>query len=100
MPATLDAHSITLDTLGELLERGYGMFGTCLYRMDAPAEQRISSYSTLTWQDWGRSAVRRARVFEWRPLPSLRPSRHRISDYHAALSSMKLALRRALAAPR
>ena len=49
MPATPDSHSIVLDTLGKLLERGYGMFGTCLdcvrlYRMDAPAEQRISSY--------------------------------------------------------
>jgi hypothetical protein len=49
MPAAPDAHSITIDTLGKLLERGYGMFGTCLdcvrlYRMDAPAEQRISSY--------------------------------------------------------
>jgi hypothetical protein len=48
MPASPDADSIVLD-IGKLLERGYGMFGTCLdcvrlYRMDAPAEQRISSY--------------------------------------------------------
>jgi hypothetical protein len=46
MPAAPDSHSIVLDTLGK---RGYGMFGTCLdcvrlYRMDAPAEQRVSSY--------------------------------------------------------
>jgi hypothetical protein len=49
MPAAPDSHSIVLDTLGKLLERGYGMFGTCLdcvrlYRMDASAEQQISSY--------------------------------------------------------
>jgi hypothetical protein len=49
MPAAPDSHSIVLDTLGKLLERGYGMFGTCLdcvrlYRMDAPAEQRISDF--------------------------------------------------------
>jgi hypothetical protein len=49
MPAALDAHSIHLDTLGKFLERGHEMFGTrlnCvrLYRMDVPAEQRISSY--------------------------------------------------------
>jgi hypothetical protein len=49
MPAALDAHSIALDTLGKLLERGHEVFPArldCvrLYRMDAPAEQRISSY--------------------------------------------------------
>jgi hypothetical protein len=49
MPATPDSHSIVLDTLGKLLERGYGMFGTCLdcvrqYRMDVPAEPQISSF--------------------------------------------------------
>jgi hypothetical protein len=49
MPAAPDANSIVLDTLGKLLKRGYGMFGTCLdcvrlYRMDAPAEQRISYF--------------------------------------------------------
>jgi hypothetical protein len=48
MPATPDSHSIVLDTLVKLLERGYGMFGTCLdcvrlYRMDVPAEQQVSS---------------------------------------------------------
>jgi hypothetical protein len=39
---------ISLDTLGRLHARGYGLFGCCsdcaeLYRMDAPPEQRISS---------------------------------------------------------
>jgi hypothetical protein len=48
MPARPDAAKIVMDTLGKLHERGYGMFGTCsdcarLYRMDAPAEQRIAA---------------------------------------------------------
>lgn len=48
MPASPAASSIVLDTLGKLHDRGYGLFGTCLdcsglYRMDAPAEQRIRS---------------------------------------------------------
>jgi hypothetical protein len=48
MPAAPNASAIILDTLGKLHERGYGMFGTCLdcarlYRMDAPAKERISA---------------------------------------------------------
>ena len=39
---------ISVDTLGHLHARGYGLFGSCndcakLYRMDAPPEQRINS---------------------------------------------------------
>jgi hypothetical protein len=30
MTAAPDASQVILDTLGELHERGYGMFGTCL----------------------------------------------------------------------
>ena len=49
MPASPDNSATILDTLGKLHERGYGMFGTCLdcsrlYRMDAPADQRISAF--------------------------------------------------------
>jgi hypothetical protein len=49
MPVAPDSARITLHTLGKLHERGYGMFGTCLdcaslYRMDAPAEKRISAH--------------------------------------------------------
>jgi hypothetical protein len=50
MPMSPDSGKIiTLDTLGKLHERGYGMFGVCrrcagLYRMDMPAEQRISAH--------------------------------------------------------
>jgi len=38
----------TLDTLGRLHATGHGLFGSCidcakLYRMDTPAEQRVSS---------------------------------------------------------
>jgi hypothetical protein len=52
MPPAPDADTTALDTLGKLLERGYGMLGTCLdcvrlYRMDAPAEQRTSSYFNI-----------------------------------------------------
>jgi hypothetical protein len=49
MPVAPDSARIALHTLGKLHERGYGMFGTCLdcaslYRMDAPAEKRISAH--------------------------------------------------------
>jgi hypothetical protein len=49
MPAAPDASQIVLDALGKLHERGYGLFGACLdcsrlYRMDAPAKQRISAH--------------------------------------------------------
>jgi hypothetical protein len=49
MPTAPAASVIVLDTLGKLHERGYGMFGTCLdcsrlYRMDAPADQRVSAH--------------------------------------------------------
>jgi hypothetical protein len=49
MPASPDNPAIILNTLGKLYEHGYGMFGTCLdcsglYRMDAPAEKRISAH--------------------------------------------------------
>jgi len=41
MPPHAHQSTITLDTLGKLRDRGYGMFGTCLdcsalYRMSAP----------------------------------------------------------------
>jgi hypothetical protein len=106
MPAAPDSHSIVLDTLGKLLERGYGMFGTCLdcvrlYRMDAPAEQRVSSYRHRL-AEAGRGARCGELVYSpgAGPLPSLRPSQHRISNYNAALSLLSLApTPRALAAP-
>jgi len=38
--------------------------------MDAPAEQRVSSYFDIDLTRWSRSAVRQACVFEWSRSPA------------------------------
>jgi hypothetical protein len=61
MPAAPDAHSIALDTLGL----------SAAMRCSARACSGSAVISTLTWQDWWRSAVRRAHGFEWSQTPAL-----------------------------
>ena len=74
MPAAPDAHSIALDTLGlsaamRCSARALIAFA-CIEWMCRPSSGS-AAISTLTWQDWWRSAVRRAHVFEWSRPPAL-----------------------------
>lgn len=91
MPTAPDSAPIVLDTLGKLRSHGYGMFGTCLdcsrlYRMDAPAEQRISAHFDI---DLGKLIEERgadADCIHMAPVPCPRcgsdHTEHRITTGH------------------